>query len=228
MALLVLLVEDNFDLAASIVKYLEIKGVVCDHAASGEAGLTLAMEYDYDVILLDIMLPRISGLDLCETLRNKGQDTPVLMLTARDTLDDKQAGFASGTDDYLVKPFDMPELVMRINALARRKSAQARVLKAVDVTMHLDSKEAFRGDRRLSLTPTGWSLLEILVRACPAVVSRNKLIQAVWGENIPESNVLKVQMYNLRRQLNHESDPPVLHTISGHGYVLKDSYDVTP
>ncbi|MCG8635446.1 MAG: response regulator transcription factor [Desulfobacterales bacterium] len=228
MALFVLLVEDNFDLAASIVKYLELKGVVCDHAASGEAGLNLAKENDYDVILLDIMLPRLSGLDLCETLRNTGQDTPVLMLTARDTLDDKQAGFASGTDDYLVKPFDMPELMMRINALARRRSGQARVLKALDITMHLDSKEAFRGARRLTLTPTGWNLLEILVRACPAVVSRSKIIQAIWGDDVPETNVLKVQIYKLRHQLNDRYAPPVLYTVSGHGYVLKDGNDGPP
>lgn len=230
MALLVLLVEDNFDLAASVVKYLELKGVECDYAPSGEAGLNLAKENDYDVILLDIMLPGPSGLDICKNLRGAGQDTPILMLTALDTLDDKQAGFTSGTDDYLVKPFAMPELMMRINALARRKSAQARVLKTIDITMHLDSKEAFRGTRRLKLSPTGWALLEILVRESPDVVSRNKLIQAVWGENSPETNVLKVQIYRLRNQLNgeSESEPTILHTVSGHGYVLRDEYDTTP
>lgn len=160
MSLLLLLVEDNFDLAATIVHYLKLQGMTCDHAASGEAGLTLAKKYNYDVLLLDVMLPRLSGFEFCETLRKTGQDTPVLMLTARDTLDDKKTGFASGTDDYLVKPFAMPELVMRIKALARRRSAQARVLKKMDITMYLDSREVFKGTRQLNLTPTGWILID--------------------------------------------------------------------
>ena len=108
MSLFILLVEDNYDLAETIVQYLELEGMTCDHAASGEAGLNFARENDYDVLLLDIMLPRMSGLDLCTVLRKNGKDTPILILTARDTLEDKLVGFRSGTDDYLVKPFDTP------------------------------------------------------------------------------------------------------------------------
>ncbi len=225
MSLFLLLVEDNFDLATTIVQYLELEGMICDHAASGEAGLSLAQANHYDVLLLDIMLPRLNGLDLCVAIRKAGQDTPILMLTARDTLDDKLAGFASGTDDYLVKPFAMEELIMRIKALARRKSGQVRVLKTLDLTMNLDSKEAFRAGRKLKLTPTGWILLETLIRSNPAVVSRNKLIQAVWGEEIPESNSLKVHLYKLRCQVDKECESPILHTIPGHGYVLKKVKD---
>ncbi len=221
MSLFLLLVEDDFDLAATIVQYLELEGMICDHAASGEAGLNLAKQNDYDVLLLDIMLPRMNGLELCQALRNKGKDTPVLMLTARDTLDDKLAGFTSGTDDYLVKPFDMQELIMRIRALARRKSGQAKILKVFDLTMHLDSKEAFRSERKLALTPTGWILLETLVRLSPAVVSRNKLVQAVWGDEIPESNSLKVHLHKLRKQVDGSKKSPMLQTIPGHGYVLR-------
>ncbi len=221
MSLFLLLVEDDFDLAGTIVQYLELEGMTCDHAASGEAGLNLARENEYDVLLLDIMLPRMNGLELCEALRNTGQDTPVLMLTARDTLDDKLAGFTSGTDDYLVKPFAMQELIMRIHALARRKSGQAKILNVLDLTMHLDSKEAFLSGRKLALTPTGWILLETLARLSPAVVSRHKLIQAVWGDEIPESNSLKVHLHKLRRQLDGSKESPILHTVSTHGYALR-------
>lgn len=221
MSLFLLLVEDDFDLSATIVQYLELEGMTCDHAASGEAGLNLSQENDYDVLLLDIMLPRMNGLEVCEALRNAGQDTPILMLTARDTLDDKVAGFTSGTDDYLVKPFDMKELIMRIHALARRKSGQSKILSALNLAMHLDTKEAFRSGRKLALTPTGWILLETLIRLSPSVVSRDKLKQAVWGDEIPESNSLKVHLHNLRRQLDGPKESQILHTIPGHGYALR-------
>ncbi len=222
MSLFLLLVEDNFDLAETIIQYLELEGMTCDHAASGEAGLKLARENDYDVILLDIMLPRMTGLDLCETLRKKGEDTPILMLTARDTLKDKLAGFESGTDDFLVKPFDMPELIVRINALARRRSGQVKVLKALDLTMHLDTRMVFRAEQQLSLTPTGWKLLESLIRSSPAAVPRQKLVQEIWGDEIPETNSLKVHLHKLRCQVNRKNMVPILHTIPGFGYAIRN------
>ncbi len=227
MSLFLLLVEDNFDLAATIIQYLELEGMTCDHAASGEAGLSLARENSYDVLLLDIMLPRLNGLEVCRALRNDGHDTPVLMLTARDTLDDKLSGFDSGTDDYLVKPFDMPELIVRIKALARRKSGQARVLSALGLTMQLDSVRAFCGERELQLTPTGWKLLETLIRSYPSVVSRRKLEQAVWGEEVPESNSLKVHLHNLRQQVNPGPEPVRLQTVAGRGYTLRGDDEAT-
>lgn len=220
MPLLLLLVEDNFDLAATVVQYLELEGMCCDHAASGEAGLSLARENDYDVVILDVMLPRLNGLEVCTALRSTGDDTPVLMLTARDTIDDKVAGFDSGTDDYLVKPFDMAELIVRIKALARRKSGQAKIISAMDLTMNLDSRQAFRGTRELILTPTGWIILETLMRAFPSVVSREKLMQGVWGDDFPETNSLKVHIHKLRKQVNEES--MVIQTVTGQGYVLKE------
>lgn len=222
MSLLVLLVEDNFDLAETIVQYLELDGIICDHAASGEAGLTMVKENGYDVLVLDIMLPQMNGLDLCDLLRKEGNDTPVLMLTARDTLDDKLAGFNSGTDDYLVKPFDMAELIVRIQALSRRKSGQSKVLKALDVALHLDSMEGFRAGRKLNLTPTGWILLESLVRESPAIVSKQKLIQMVWGDDIPESNSFKVHLHKLRKELDGPSDDSIIQTITSRGYALRE------
>ncbi len=222
MLLFILLVEDNFDLAETIVQYLELDGITCDHAASGEAGLVMARDNDYDVLLLDIMLPRMNGLDVCEVLRKEGKDTPVLMLTARDTLDDKLAGFKSGTDDYLVKPFDMPELIVRIHALARRKSGQSKILNALDITLHLDSKEAFRLNRKLNLTPTGWVLLETLIRVSPAVVSKQKLMRAVWGDETPESNSFKVHLHNLRKEVDGPENCKTIYTIANHGYALRE------
>jgi len=221
MPISLLLVEDDFDLASTIIRYFELEGFTCDHATNGKTGLNLMQENHYDVLLLDIMLPRMNGLDLCKALRNAGQDTPTLMLTARDTLPDKLAGFASGADDYLVKPFAMPELVMRVRALARRKSGQVKLLEVADLTMHLNSKEAFRSGRKLTLTPTEWTLLETLAHFSPAVVSRHKLAQAVWGDEIPESNSLKVHLCKLRQQLDGHDEPPILHTIHGHGYTLR-------
>ena len=220
MGLFLLLVEDDFDLAETIVQYLELEGMACDHAASGEAGLNLIQENTYDVLVLDIMLPRLSGLELCRTLRSKGLDIPVLMLTARDAMEDKQAGFDMGTDDYLVKPFAMQELIMRVQALAKRKSGQAKILKAGDLVMHLDSREVFRKGRKLRLTPTGWTILETLIRSSPGVVSRQKLVQAVWGDQLPESNSLKVHLHKLRQQVDLSADSAMLHTIKGHGYTL--------
>lgn len=220
MGLFLLLVEDDFDLAETIVQYLELEGITCDHAASGEAGLNLIQQNRYDVLLLDIMLPRLSGLDLCRTIRSHGLDTPILMLTARDSMDDKQAGFDLGTDDYLVKPFAMKELIMRIQALARRKSGQAKILTAGELVMHLDSREIFRKRRKLQLTPTGWIILETLIRSSPGVVSRRKLEQAIWGDELPESNSLKVHLHKLRQQINVSPDSVMLQTIPGHGYTL--------
>jgi len=128
-----LLVEDDLDLAQTLIQYLELEDMVCDHASNGIAGLNLARAGHYDILLLDINLPRMNGLTLCQTLREQGDDTPVLMLTARDQLDDKLEGFRAGSDDYLVKPFELQELVARIRALSRRRSGEVRRLRCADL-----------------------------------------------------------------------------------------------
>ncbi len=219
-----LLIEDDFDLALTVVEYLELEGIVCDHASNGRAGLNLAQTNSYDVLLLDIMLPHMNGLNLCEAVRNEGLDTPIIMLTARDTLNDKIAGFNAGADDYLIKPFAMPELVMRIRALARRRSGQARLFSVSDLRMDLDKRKAFRGDRQLQLTPTCWTILEILMRDSPCVVPRRKLEWAIWGEESPGSNSLKVHIHKLRQQVDQAPAPPLIVTVPGHGYSLQ-GYD---
>jgi DNA-binding response OmpR family regulator len=194
----ILLIEDDLDLADTVVQYLELEGIRCDHAANGMAGLQLAKEGQYQVLLLDLNLPRLDGLSLCRRLRTAGDDTPVLMLTARDQLDDKLAGFNAGTDDYLVKPFALQELVARIEVLARRRSGEVRKLSCGDLVMNLSDKNVTRNSIPIKLSPIGWRLLERLLRASPEVVSRQALEEAVWGDEIPDSNSLKVHMFHLR------------------------------
>ena len=221
-SLRVLLVEDDRDLAASVADYLALEQFSVDHAYNGKAGRTLAMENSYDVLLLDLMLPRMDGLTLCEKLRQAGLDTPVLMLTARDTLDDKVAGFRAGTDDYLIKPFAMEELVMRVKALAKRRSGQVRRLQVGELVMELDSRTVVRAGQPLKLTPSSWTLLETLMRASPAVVPRRRLEQALWPNDVPDSNSLKVHMYHLRQQVDKSFSKSLIHTLPGKGVVVKE------
>jgi DNA-binding response OmpR family regulator len=218
----VLLVEDDLDLAATVVQYLELEDIRCDHASNGLSGLQLMRQHRYDSLLLDINMPKLDGLSVCQQLRSKGDDTPVLMLTARDRLEDKILGFQAGTDDYLVKPFEMDELVARVRALAKRRSGQSLILRCADLTMNLESREVSRAAQLLKLSPTGWRILEALLRASPGVVSRAELEQALWGEDPPDSNSLKVHLYNLRKAVDDGFEVTLLHTIPGHGFALRD------
>lgn len=216
-----LLVEDDRDLAASVADYLSLENIICDHAYNGLAGFNLATSNDYDVLLLDLMLPRMDGLSLCEKLREQGVDTPVLMLTARDTLDDKIAGFRAGTDDYLIKPFALEELTMRIRALSTRRSGQVKKLQVADLVLDLNNKSATRAEQPIKLTPTGWILLETLVRASPNIITKRALEQALWQDEPPDTNSLKVHIHNLRKHVDKPFDTPLIHTLPGRGFVLK-------
>jgi len=218
----VLLVEDDLDLADTVVQFLELEGINCHHGANGMAGLQLAKEGQYQVLILDLNLPRLDGLSLCQQLRASGDDTPILMLTARDALDDKVAGFEAGTDDYLVKPFALKELVVRLEALARRRSGQIRKLACGDLEMDLGAKTLTRKGVNLKVSPTGWRLLEALLRTSPEVISRQKLEDAVWGDDLPDSNSLKVHIFNLRKVIDAPFQEPLLHTVPGHGFVIKE------
>lgn len=221
MALRVLLVEDNIDLATSLIEYLKLEIIECDHAFNGNLGLQLATEEEFDVVLLDVMVPGLSGLNICEDLRGRGVDVPVLMLTARDTLDDKAAGFSAGADDYLVKPFAMQELLMRIKALAKRRSGQVRKYIIGDLSIDLDERRAFRDGVELKLTPTEWTVLVKLAAKSPDVVKRQSLERCIWGDDVPESNSLKVHLHKLRQKLDGPFDVPVLHTVAGVGMALR-------
>ena len=217
-----LLVEDNVSLAQTVIAYFDLEGIDCDYASTGSQGLELALSNDYQAILLDINLPRMNGLEVCEFLRNRGVDIPVLMLTARDSLADKLAGFDAGTDDYLVKPFELIELAARVKALAKRRSLLAQQLEVGPLQMDLSLKTACRHGQTLTLTPTCWTLLEILMRESPNVVSREKLQNAIWrGSDLPDSNALKVHLYKLRQQVDKPFSTKLIQTVSGHGFAIR-------
>lgn len=218
----VLLVEDDFDLAETVIDYLAIESISCDYASNGVAGLNLLRAMSYDVVLLDLNLPRLDGLNLCRELRSGGNDTPVLMLTARDRLDDKIDGFEAGTDDYLVKPFELRELVVRIHALARRRSGQVQLLSCADLEMNLKEDVVTRAGRNIKLSPIARQILETLLRAAPETVPKQKLIDAVWGDDPPDSNSLKVHMYHLRKAVDDGFDLPLIHTVPGRGFAVKE------
>ena len=221
----VLIVEDNPDIVANLYAFLEPIGYTLDCAVSGFAGLARAAEGDYDAIVLDLMLPGLDGLDLCRKLRNElRQTTPILILTARDTVLDKLAGFESGADDYLVKPFSLPELDARLRALVRRaRNAQVEaVLRLGELRFDTTTFEATRGGRRLDLTPTGYKLLACLLRAAPRVVARDTLEREVWGDEPPDSDALRTHIHALRQALDKPFATPMLKTVQGIGYRLMD------
>lgn len=218
--LTVLLVEDDMDLALTIVEYLALENITCDHCTNGVAALELVQQNNYQVLLLDINLPKMNGLSVCQQLRNSGLDLPVLMLTARDSLQDKLAGFDAGTDDYLVKPFELEELLVRIHALAKRRSGQVKQLCCGDLVLDLNSKQGFYQQQLLKLTPTTFTLLEQLMRASPDPVSRQVLSQSVWGEELPDSNSLKVHMFHLRKQLSQCAGKELITTVTGFGFAI--------
>ncbi|TKB49679.1 response regulator transcription factor [Ferrimonas aestuarii] len=216
----VLLVEDDRDLAASVSEYLTLGGVNCDHAYNGDSGYQLAKLNYYDVILLDLMLPKLAGLSVCNKLRTEGIDTPILMLTAKDTLLDKEAGFESGTDDYLVKPFALKELLLRVRALAKRRSSQTKKLTVGDLEFDLQHQAVFRAGEKLTLTPLNMKLLELLMRRSPQVVSRREIEEFMWPNDVPESNNLKVQLYQLRQKVDKPYQVKLIETVVSHGIRL--------
>ncbi|WP_318837907.1 response regulator transcription factor [Neiella holothuriorum] len=219
----VLLVEDDIDLATAVVDYLALEDIQCDHAANGVAGLSLIQSHAYQVIILDLNLPKMDGLKVCNEMRSEGNDTPVIMLTARDTLDDKVTGFGVGADDYLVKPFAMAELIVRLQALAKRRSGQVKKLHVADLELDLQLKQATRDGQPLKLSPIALKLLELLMRQSPAAVSRQALIQHVWGDEQPDSNALKVHIHNLRKQIDKPNQTELLTTVVGFGFALTDA-----
>ena len=217
-----LLVEDNVSLAQTVIAYFDLEGIDCDYASNGSQGLELALLNDYQVILLDINLPRINGLEVCEMIRKQGVDIPVIMLTARDSIEDKLAGFDAGTDDYLVKPFELSELVARVKALFNRRSLHSMKLEVGPLVMDLSLKTICREGQKLKLTPTCWKLLEILMRKSPNVVSREKMQNTIWTEpDLPDSDVLKVHLYKLRQQVDKPFSIKLIQTVSSHGVAIR-------
>ena len=219
----ILIVEDNRDIAEMLYEYLEGRGYVLDYAADGVTGLHLAVTGNYQAIILDLMLPGIDGLAVCERLRNDAKkSTPVLMLTARDTLQDKIAGLDTGADDYLVKPFEIQELEARLRAILRRsqKTIASDVMEVGDLVLNTGTLEVRRADQVITLMPIGLRLLSALMKASPNVVSREELEQYVWGDVMPDSDALRSHLYNLRKAIDRNFAKPLLHTVHGAGYRL--------
>jgi DNA-binding response OmpR family regulator len=219
----VLVIEDNPDLAANVCDYLEAKGHGSDAAGDGLTGLHLAVTQDYDAIVLDVILPGLDGFTLCRRLRQEARrDTPVLMLTARDSLDDRVAGLECGADDYLLKPFALRELEARLMALARRAhgATAAAVLRVSDLEFDPALMRVRRGTRAVALAPIPLKLLETLMRAAPRVVRRDELERAVWGEQPPDSDTLRAHMHVLRGAVEAPGEPTLIHTLRGVGYQL--------
>ena len=222
---LVLLVEDNRNIAEMVTEYLEGRGFGVDYAADGLDGFRLANGNSYDAIVLDLMLPRMDGIELCRRLRNEGKkSTPVLMLTARDTLQDKVTGLDAGADDYLVKPFALQELEARLRAMIRRERRQvsAELLKVADLALDTASLRAVRAGQELQLSPIGLRLLTILMRESPRVVSRRDIEREIWGDSLPDSDTLRSHLYNLRKVIDKPFDRPLLHTVQSAGYRIAD------
>lgn len=219
----ILVVEDNRDIAANLFDFLEAKGHVVDLAEDGLSGLHLATTNRYDAIVLDIMLPGLDGFNVCRRLRQEAHlATPVLMLTARDSLDDKIAGLESGADDYVVKPFALREVETRLRTLARRAQGAfgPAVLTLADLSFDTGTYRVTRNQRQLELPPIPLKLLETLLRATPRVVPRSELEQAVWGDSPPDSDALRAHMHILRTALDGANEAPLLHTLRGIGYRL--------
>lgn len=220
----ILLIEDNRDLALNLFDYFEAKGHAMDLAEDGLSGLHLAASNQYDILILDLMLPGIDGLTLCRRLREAGKQTPVLMLTARDSLEDKIAGLEAGADDYVVKPFALREVEARLRALVRR--AQVRegpsVIQVGDLSFNPDTLKVIRGERTIELPPIPLRILEILMRHSPRVLPREELERGIWGDSPPDSDALRAHLHILRSAIDKQADRSLIRTLRGIGYQISD------
>jgi DNA-binding response OmpR family regulator len=219
----VLVIEDNPDIVANLHDFLEPLGYELDAAGSGKAGLGYLRDAPYDVIVLDLMLPGMDGIEVCRQLRTGRQvRTPLLMLTARDTIPDKIAGLEAGADDYLVKPFSLAELEARLKALSRRGPSRndEAVLRFGEVELDPGTRKVRRAGQLLHLTPTAYQLLLALLRAAPEVVTREQLEHAVWRGERPDSDALRTHIHALRQALDKPFASPMLRTLPGVGFRL--------
>jgi DNA-binding response OmpR family regulator len=215
-------VEDEARISSFIQTGLSEEGYIVDLAADGEAGLARAREGVYDLVVLDLMLPGMDGLEVLRTLREEGNTAPVLVLTARDSVDDKVAGLDLGADDYLTKPFAFDELLARIRALLRRgATARTSVLEAGPLSLDLISHTARVADEIIELTPREFSLLEYFMSKPEALLSRTRISQHVWGSAQDDSNVVDVYVNYLRKKIEGVGGPRMIHTVRGKGYVLR-------
>lgn len=225
----VLIVEDHRDLAANVGDYLEVGGFTVDFASDGITALQLCEAHHYDAIVLDIMLPGLDGFEVCRRLRQQMHlHTPIIMLTARDTINDKVSGFDLGADDYLVKPFEMRELEARLTAMIRRQRGELEGgrLTVADLTYDLDTMRVMRGDKVIKLSPITLHILRILMRESPKIVTRERLEAEIWGDDAPDSDTLRSHLYNLRKSIDKPFQSQLMHTVPGVGYKLCQPEDL--
>jgi DNA-binding response OmpR family regulator len=221
----ILLIEDHKDIAEMVYEYLEASGFSVDYADTGTVGVNLARQNSYDAIVLDLMLPDMDGIEVCRALRSEeGITAPVLMLTARDTLEDKLLGFDSGADDYLVKPFDLEELVARLRSLMKRRTDQPKSEPLVvgDLVLDVNAKIATREGNILNLSPTGMKILILLIMESPNVVERSAVEKVIWDDLPPDSDALRSHLYNLRKVVDKPYSHSLIHTVHSRGFRLSD------
>jgi len=221
----ILLVEDNRRLSESLRMTLEEDGYAVDTAYDGLDGEEMGLISSYDIIILDIMLPGKDGLEVCRELRDRRVSTPILMLTARDALDDRVRGLDSGADDYLVKPFEVDELRARIRALLRRESpSKSGSLQVADLILDPATHTVRRGGQPIELTAKEFSLLEYLMRNAGRIVSKTMIMEHVWDYHFdPQTNVVEARISRLRDKIDRDADQKLIHTVRGAGYVLKET-----
>jgi len=221
-----LLVEDDPKIASFVIKGFKEAGFAVDHAADGYDGLHFALTEPYDVAIVDIMLPKLDGLTLIERLRSKKINFPVIVLSAKRSLDDRIKGLHTGSDDYLTKPFAFTELLARVQALIRRASgaSEPTVLKVGELSMNLLTREVERGGLPLDLQPREFALLEYLLRNAGRVVSKTMIMEHVWDYNFdPQTNVVEARISKLRDKIDRDFNVKLIHTVRGAGYVLKET-----
>jgi two-component system, OmpR family, response regulator MprA len=218
----VLVVDDDFDVRDSLRRALGYAGYTVSTAGNGADALSAVAQAPVDLIILDVLMPMLNGLDTCRALRSRGVATPVLVLTARDAVDDRVAGLEAGADDYLVKPFALRELLARVNALLRRTKPVRDLLGYADLTLDLSARSVTRSGSSLTLTKIEFALLELLVRNAERVLSYDMITDRVWGYGEgPASNALQVFVALLRRKLEAGGRPRLVHNVRGIGYVLR-------
>lgn len=223
MTMTVLVVDDNADILSNVRDYLEMSGLSVETALGGREALSRMSRKSYAVCILDIGLPDIDGLSVCKTLRQKGDKTPILMLTARDSIDDRVTGLSVGADDYLIKPFSFRELSARVQALIRRAYGDEQMkLKVGDLEFDLSTTQVFRGGQLIKLNPTCLTILKELMTKSPAIVSRNRLEALVWSDSVPDSDSLRANIYLLRQAIDKSFDKKLLHTHSGLGWSINE------
>jgi two-component system OmpR family response regulator len=222
-----LVVEDDPKIASFIIKGLKAAGYAVDHTADGETALGMALTEPYDTAIIDIMLPKRDGLSLIEKMRKEKVRTPVIILSAKGSVDDRIKGLQTGSDDYMTKPFAFSELLARVQALIRRAEGQLEPtsLNVGDLSVNLLTREVVRGGKKIDLQPIEFSLLEYLMRHAGRVVSKTMIMEHVWNYNFdPQTNVVEARICRLRDKIDRDFSPKLIHTLRGVGYVLKEAH----